>query len=475
MLKVCIAFTFLCQPFAAAAQSNGTIIFVNDNTPNKNIGIYASDKYLGDGPPYTFVQPRAVKKFAIEGPTLFYTDRRPMQVLLALPGDSFLVRKGKPGRLDFVLLNGTARKNDARAMDGLIDSLGQFASEDAVDYILPITYRPAQDTLRLRQIRRANNNIEREGILHSYLLLRLAFVERLHRSKQVSDTFAAYFKDYFVFNYLSKSIWGLKYQAAPLDSFHFFAQTLTATDFLHKPSLLRVDAYRGFLLNYITYIIHKQYKANNSFYNQLMVANGLTMAPAIKNWLLLIATEKAFASGPPPDSLLQYFDAHCTDSGYRKRVADRVAFAQEAAGATGSEVLIDRGKRALRFADLLQAKKDSVVVVDFWATWCKPCLEEAPYFAALKKSMANQKVSFIAVSLDKDRAQWLNFYSKGGPPARSDHFLLLNNFASPLAKRYRIASIPRVVVIKEGKVLSLDAPPPSSPQLRKLIERHVGL
>jgi thiol-disulfide isomerase/thioredoxin len=123
---------------------------------------------------------------------------------------------------------------------------------------------------------------------------------------------------------------------------------------------------------------------------------------------------------------------------------------------------------------VLAAKKDSVLVIDFWATWCKPCLEEAPYFAALKKSMANQKVSFIAISLDKDRAAWQNFFPKNKVANSQNDWLLLNHFNSPLAKRFQITSIPRVVVIKGGKVVAMDAPPPSSPQLKKLIEKHIG-
>jgi len=54
--------------------------------------------------------------------------------------------------------------------------------------------------------------------------------------------------------------------------------------------------------------------------------------------------------------------------------------------------------------DQLQKKlietKDSVVVLNFWATWCKPCVEELPYFEQLNKKYANQKVKVILVNLD---------------------------------------------------------------------------
>ena len=39
-------------------------------------------------------------------------------------------------------------------------------------------------------------------------------------------------------------------------------------------------------------------------------------------------------------------------------------------------------------------------VVNFWATWCKPCVEEMPYFLELEEKLKDQDIQFIYVSLD---------------------------------------------------------------------------
>jgi thiol-disulfide isomerase/thioredoxin len=52
---------------------------------------------------------------------------------------------------------------------------------------------------------------------------------------------------------------------------------------------------------------------------------------------------------------------------------------------------------------LLQRNTDTVYVINFWATWCRPCVEELPYFEQAKITFAQQKVRIILVSLD-DRA-----------------------------------------------------------------------
>jgi thiol-disulfide isomerase/thioredoxin len=49
---------------------------------------------------------------------------------------------------------------------------------------------------------------------------------------------------------------------------------------------------------------------------------------------------------------------------------------------------------------LLSAGGDSILVVNFWATWCAPCVKELPYFEKLQASLAGGKVKVVLVSLD---------------------------------------------------------------------------
>lgn len=51
-------------------------------------------------------------------------------------------------------------------------------------------------------------------------------------------------------------------------------------------------------------------------------------------------------------------------------------------------------------AYLFRQQTDSVYVINFWATWCKPCVAEMPYFQRLGEEMAGEKVKIILVSLD---------------------------------------------------------------------------
>lgn len=46
------------------------------------------------------------------------------------------------------------------------------------------------------------------------------------------------------------------------------------------------------------------------------------------------------------------------------------------------------------------AKSDSVLVINFWATFCKPCIEEIPYFESIVQKYQDKKVKLLLVSLD---------------------------------------------------------------------------
>jgi len=48
----------------------------------------------------------------------------------------------------------------------------------------------------------------------------------------------------------------------------------------------------------------------------------------------------------------------------------------------------------------LEARKGRVVLVNFWATWCRPCLEEIPALMELEHSLADLGFDLVAVSLD---------------------------------------------------------------------------
>jgi thiol-disulfide isomerase/thioredoxin len=52
------------------------------------------------------------------------------------------------------------------------------------------------------------------------------------------------------------------------------------------------------------------------------------------------------------------------------------------------------------FKPLLSMQNDTLYVINFWATWCTPCVKELPHFEKITQKYKNKKVKVILVSLD---------------------------------------------------------------------------
>jgi thiol-disulfide isomerase/thioredoxin len=51
-------------------------------------------------------------------------------------------------------------------------------------------------------------------------------------------------------------------------------------------------------------------------------------------------------------------------------------------------------------APLLEKDNDTLYIINFWATWCKPCIQELPYFEEVHEKYKTEKIKVILVSLD---------------------------------------------------------------------------
>lgn len=59
--------------------------------------------------------------------------------------------------------------------------------------------------------------------------------------------------------------------------------------------------------------------------------------------------------------------------------------------------------KVIKYNDLesiLASKGDTLLVVNFWATWCLPCVKELPYFEKLQSRHTKEKIKVLLVSLD---------------------------------------------------------------------------
>ena len=113
--------------------------------------------------------------------------------------------------------------------------------------------------------------------------------------------------------------------------------------------------------------------------------------------------------------------------------------------------------------------KNRYVVVDVWATWCGPCKIESPNFERLAEQYSNNRVAFVALSIDDDKWTW-RFQAQD----KSKKVLqLLSTDKWNLGAAYGFESIPRFLLIgPDGKIINIQMPNPSNPEFEEIIKRE---
>lgn len=115
---------------------------------------------------------------------------------------------------------------------------------------------------------------------------------------------------------------------------------------------------------------------------------------------------------------------------------------------------------------LLSDFKGKLIYVDLWATWCGPCLKEAPAFEALSEKYRGKDIIFVPIGTDTKTEPWLEFlkeHKKELPQYHSTDPALKSGWA--------VASIPRFLLIsKEFEIINAFAPRPSDKAAEELID-----
>jgi peroxiredoxin len=97
--------------------------------------------------------------------------------------------------------------------------------------------------------------------------------------------------------------------------------------------------------------------------------------------------------------------------------------------------------------------RGKIVLIDFWASWCRPCRMENPAVVAAYKKYKDKGFEILGVSLDRDKAQWLGAIEKDG--LTWPHVSDLKFWQSEAAKTYSVHSIPYTVLVDaKGNVIA---------------------
>jgi thiol-disulfide isomerase/thioredoxin len=243
-------------------------------------------------------------------------------------------------------------------------------------------------------------------------------------------------------------------------------------ELLYNENAFESEAYRSFIYENISSLCKNEIKKDSSkTYSALMedfivrYYSGKTKEYLDAKAILQLIDDKKAADNI--DLMFDRFKSFCTQKNYIEYVESQINLYKS----------LKNGSIApdFEFTDLegklwkLSELKGKVVYLDFWASWCKPCLVQIPYAKKLKDDLEGKDIVFLYISIDTDTKSWKETIEL--KQISGFHGLVNGGFSSFATKQYQVNGIPHYFIIgKDGKIIDNNAKRPSENIKRDLLD-----
>lgn len=113
-------------------------------------------------------------------------------------------------------------------------------------------------------------------------------------------------------------------------------------------------------------------------------------------------------------------------------------------GETGTRVPEFRGKtpdgKDVTLANI--CKQNKYVLIDFWASWCRPCRASIPGLKAIYEKHGGKGLEIVSVSIDKEEDAWLKAVKKEAMP-----WINIRDVDGKIAGEYHVSSVPTMFIV----------------------------
>jgi thiol-disulfide isomerase/thioredoxin len=311
----------------------------------------------------------------------------------------------------------------------------------------------------------------------------VALLNEYSLKHKVSEQFRSFFKDEFYSEYLMNLL--LPFTANRSESYstaESYLKSIGADTLFNSAGLFRHQPYRQFCQDFLKHIIKTKTKSIdrhnenlllytfvNENYNGRIREYFLTF---LFNKLIKLKTdesdkivEKIFAGSN------QFSDQELKNHILKKYVLNANINQHLPDSILNIELSDSKGKKT-ELGKVINSLRGKYILIDNWASWCGPCLQEIYKSKEIVKTgvLNKDSIEILYLSQDESRLKWKRAVSKNKNLMRNSYLFV--GFPNAFSLYFNISSIPRYILLnKEGKLISLDAPRVSEyPDLLKLIK-----
>ena len=139
--------------------------------------------------------------------------------------------------------------------------------------------------------------------------------------------------------------------------------------------------------------------------------------------------------------------------------------------------LYDFGGKQYDFKQIVTNDKYKFTIVDFWASWCIPCIGEMPALRKIEDKLKGKPVQFITISIDEDDQsdKWIEVAKREKIFTKPLQYRMGDFKKSALTKLINLKTIPRYLIIdNKGNILNEDFYRPSDPHFQLALNRYLN-
>jgi thiol-disulfide isomerase/thioredoxin len=448
---------FLIISFNGWSQPDISKVKLEGFSPKEGFNIYYNHQYGEKTNPISFTKFKEQYIF-IDMPTMFYKADLSNIPFFIIPGEHIIIHK--TGKYFSAQIPGNQIRNNEQNL--LLQLVLKYGPIDGLN--------SADNEILLKRKDAASKKI---SALYSLYEMRSAFIDSFMSIYPISAFFEEYIKNYFFYSYLDCSINSYKEMNESIWTNKKLIESLGKINFGSEDSiLLYIDKYRTFIYDY-NQLLSKSINGECSFLTLMRTAISVFKGRS-EDYLLFVITKQAIdRSMDSAQIILNEFNNNCKKTTYVEIIRKEAALKSLDHYVFDKEILDEEINKKSLF-DVIQKTQRKFIYIDFWASWCIPCMNEMPLLNKLQqKYMNNNAIGFLYISLDKSNTEWsVGKFRAGGIMTKDNSYLLLNGFKSKLATSFNIKSIPKYIIVNDrGKILDGDAPLPSDPKLTNLIEK----